>query len=145
MVLSSSSRFWGLFRTRCSLFPEVADVLLLLFVPTPHPPEAQSSAMMFDCLYMELSASLDHGTNELLEAAVRTARGDSVGPGWTDGDPGSGRRESLTSRAKRFLAGLVPRSYGRDRDRGRYREMSRHRGSKILRQKSRSCHDLSAL
>lgn len=107
--------------------------------------EAQSSAMMFDCLYMELSASLDHGTNELLEAAVRTARGDCVGPGWTDGDPGAGRRESLTSRAKRFLAGLVPRSHGRDRDRGRYREMSRHRGSKILRQKSRSCHDLSAL
>uniref|UniRef100_A0A668AM36 RAS (RAD and GEM)-like GTP binding 2 n=1 Tax=Myripristis murdjan TaxID=586833 RepID=A0A668AM36_9TELE len=83
-------------------------------------------AMMFDCLYMELSASLDHGTNELLEAAVRTARGDCVGPGWTDGDPGAGRRESLTSRAKRFLSGLVPRS-------------------KILRQKSRSCHDLSAL
>uniref|UniRef100_A0A3B5B443 RRAD and GEM like GTPase 2 n=1 Tax=Stegastes partitus TaxID=144197 RepID=A0A3B5B443_9TELE len=98
--------------------------------------EAQSSAMMFDCIYLELSASLDHGTNELLEAAVRTARGDCVGPGWTDGDPGSGRRESLTSRAKRFLAGLVPRSYGRDRDRDR---------GKILRQKSRSCHDLSAL
>uniref|UniRef100_A0A3B4GX83 RRAD and GEM like GTPase 2 n=1 Tax=Pundamilia nyererei TaxID=303518 RepID=A0A3B4GX83_9CICH len=94
--------------------------------------EAQSSAMMFDCLYLELSASLEHGTSELLEAAVRTARGDCVGPGWTDGDPGAGRRESLTSRAKRFLA-------------GRYREMSRHRGSKILRQKSRSCHDLSAL
>lgn len=109
--------------------------------------EAQSSAMMFDCLYLELSASLEHGTNELLEAAVRTARGDCVGPGWTDGDPGSGRRESLTSRAKRFLAGLVPRSYcrERDRDRGRYREMSRHRGSKIFRQKSRSCHDLSSL
>ncbi|XP_055359777.1 GTP-binding protein REM 2 isoform X2 [Betta splendens] len=107
--------------------------------------EAQSSALMFDCVYLELSASLDHGTNELLEAAVRTARGDCVGPGWTDGDPGAGRRESLTSRAKRFLAGLVPRSYGRDRDRCRYREMSRHRGSKILRQKSRSCHDLSAL
>lgn len=109
--------------------------------------EAQSSAVMFDCLYVELSASLDHGTTELMEAAVRTARGDCVGPGWSDGDPGSGRRESLTSRAKRFLAGLVPRSYGRDRDRdrGRYREMSRNRGSKILRQKSRSCHDLSAL
>lgn len=109
--------------------------------------EAQSSAMMFDCLYLELSASLEHGTNELLEAAVRTARGDCVGPGWTDGEPGSGRRESLTSRAKRFLAGLVPRSYcrERDRDRGRYREMSRHRGSKIFRQKSRSCHDLSSL
>ncbi|CAL1580133.1 unnamed protein product [Knipowitschia caucasica] len=109
--------------------------------------EAQSSAMMFDCLYLELSASLEHGTTELLEAAVRTARGDCVGPGWADGDPGAGRRESLTSRAKRFLAGLVPRSYcrERDRDRGRYREMSRHRSSKIFRQKSRSCHDLSSL
>ncbi|XP_068605349.1 GTP-binding protein REM 2 [Brachionichthys hirsutus] len=109
--------------------------------------EAQSSSAMLDGVYLELSASLDHGTNELLEAAVRTARGDCVGPGWTDGDPGAGRRESLTSKAKRFLAGLVPRSYGRDRDRDRglYREMSRRRGSKILRQKSRSCHDLSAL
>uniref|UniRef100_A0A8C7Y9K7 RAS (RAD and GEM)-like GTP binding 2 n=1 Tax=Oryzias sinensis TaxID=183150 RepID=A0A8C7Y9K7_9TELE len=87
---------------------------------------SEGGAMMFDCVYLELSASLDHGTNELLEAAVRTARGDCVGPGWMDGDPGAGRRESLTSRAKRFLAGLVPRS-------------------KIFRQKSRSCHDLSAL
>ncbi|XP_039999971.1 GTP-binding protein REM 2 [Xiphias gladius] len=147
-------------------FHRTAQLRLLLRESQPHTPiilvgnksdlvrsreisseEAQSSAMMFDCLYLELSASLDHGTNELLEAAVRTARGDCVGPGWADGDPGAGRRESLTSRAKRFLAGLVPRSYGRDRDRdrGRYREMSRHRGSKILRQKSRSCHDLSAL
>ncbi|KAM9322386.1 GTP-binding protein REM 2 isoform 2-T2 [Pholidichthys leucotaenia] len=145
-------------------FHRTAQLRLLLRESQPHTPiilvgnksdlvrtreisseEAQSCAMMFDCVYLELSASLEHGTNELLEAAVRTARGDCVGPGWTDGDPGAGRRESLTSRAKRFLAGLVPRSYGRDRERGRYREMSRHRGSKILRQKSRSCHDLSAL
>ncbi|XP_034412012.1 GTP-binding protein REM 2 [Cyclopterus lumpus] len=147
-------------------FHRIAQLRLLLRESQPHTPiilvgnksdlvrsreisseEAQSSSQMFDCLYLELSASLDHGTNELLEAAVRMARGDCVGPGWTDGEPGAGRRESLTSRAKRFLSGLVPRSYGRDRDRdrGRYREMSRHRGSKILRQKSRSCHDLSAL
>ncbi|XP_078120858.1 GTP-binding protein REM 2 [Sander vitreus] len=145
-------------------FHRTAQLRLLLRESQPHTPiilvgnksdlvrsreisseEAQSSAMMFDCLYMELSASLDHGTNELLEAAVRTARGDCVGPGWTDGEPGAGRRESLTSRAKRFLSGLVSYGRERDRDRGRYREMSRHRGSKILRQKSRSCHDLSAL
>ncbi|XP_056149841.1 GTP-binding protein REM 2 [Lampris incognitus] len=145
-------------------FHRTAQLRLLLRESQPHTPiilvgnksdlvrsreisteEGHSSAMMFDCLFLELSASLDHGTTELLEGAVRAARGDCVGPGWTDGDPGAGRRESLTSRAKRFLAGLVPRSYGRDRDRGRYREMSRHRGSKILRQKSRSCHDLSAL
>ncbi|KAM9791609.1 GTP-binding protein REM 2 [Syngnathus typhle] len=145
-------------------FHRTAQLRLLLRESQPHTPiilagnksdlvrsreisteEAQSSAMMFDCHYLEVSASLEHGTNELLEAAVRAARGDCVGPDWADGDPGSGRRESLTSRAKRFLAGLVPRSYGRERDRGRYREMSRRRGSKILRQKSRSCHDLSAL
>ncbi|XP_061926416.1 GTP-binding protein REM 2 [Entelurus aequoreus] len=146
-------------------FHRTAQLRLLLRESQPHMPiilagnksdlvrsreisaeEAQSSAMMYDCHYLELSASLEHGTNELLEAAVRTARGDCVGPDWAEGgEPGSGRRESLTSRAKRFLAGLVPRSYGRERERGRYREMSRHRGSKIFRQKSRSCHDLSAL
>uniref|UniRef100_A0AAR2IYG8 Small monomeric GTPase n=1 Tax=Pygocentrus nattereri TaxID=42514 RepID=A0AAR2IYG8_PYGNA len=106
--------------------------------------EAHSSAMVFDCLYLELSVSLDHRTNDLLEAAVRAARGHSLGPGWTEGSPGAGRRQSLTSRAKRFLSGLVPRSHhGRDRD--RERDLSRHRASRMLRQKSRSCHDLSAL
>ncbi|XP_076018213.1 GTP-binding protein REM 2 [Genypterus blacodes] len=147
-------------------FHRIAQLRLLLRESQPHTPiilvgnksdlvrsreisteEAQSSASMFDCLYLELSASLEHGTQELLEAAVRTARGDCVGPSWADGEYGGGRRESLTSRAKRFLSGLVPRSYGRDREqgRGRYRAMNRPKGSRILRQKSRSCHDLSAL
>lgn len=104
--------------------------------------EAHSNAMMFDCVYLELSVSLDHGTNELLETAVRAARGHSLGPGWTEGFPGGGRRQSLTSRAKRFLSGLVPRAHhGRER----IREQERHKGSRMLRQKSRSCHDLSAL
>lgn len=108
--------------------------------------EAHSSAMMFGCLYLELSVSLDHRTNDLLEAAVRAARGHSLGPGWTEGSPAAARRESMTSRAKRFLSGLVPRSHlGRDRDREGDRDLSRHRGSRMLRQKSRSCHDLSAL
>lgn len=106
--------------------------------------EAHSSAMMFGCLYLELSVSLDHRTNDLLEAAVRAARGHSLGPGWTEGSPTAARRESLTTRAKRFLSGLVPRSHlGRERDAPR--DLSRHRGSRMLRQKSRSCHDLSAL
>ncbi|GAA6106291.1 GTP-binding protein REM 2 [Tachysurus ichikawai] len=104
--------------------------------------EAHSHAMMFDCMYLELSVSLDHGTNELLETAVRAARGHSLGPGWTDGSPRGGRRESLTSKAKRFLSGLVPRSHhGRER----IREQERQRGNRMFRQKSRSCHDLSAL
>ncbi|XP_030630502.1 GTP-binding protein REM 2 [Chanos chanos] len=109
--------------------------------------EAHSTAVMFDCLYLELSASLDHRTSDLLDAAVRAARGHSLGPGWTEGAPGGGRRESLTSRAKRFLSGLVPRSHGRerDRDRTRDRDHSRNRACRMLRQKSRSCHDLSTL
>lgn len=109
--------------------------------------EAQSTANMSDCQYVELSASLDHGTLELLETTVRAGRGEIMeGPNYQDGE-GGGRRESLTSRAKRFLSGLVPRSYcrERDRDRGRYREMGRHRGNRMFRQKSRSCHDLSTL
>jgi hypothetical protein len=83
--------------------------------------------MMFDCLYLELSASLDHGTGELLESVVRAARGDCVGPGWTDGDPGSGRRESLTSKAKRFLDKMV----------------AKNNANVAFRLKSKSCHDLS--
>lgn len=112
--------------------------------------EAQSTAFMFDGLYLEVSASLDHRTNDLLEGAVRLARGHSLGPNWPDGPEAGasgGRRESLTSRAKRFLSGLVPRAHGRERDRDRERErdLSRHRSSRMMRQKSRSCHDLSAL
>ncbi|KAI2667769.1 GTP-binding protein REM 2 [Labeo rohita] len=149
-------------------FHRIAQLRLLLRETLPHTPiilvgnksdlvrsreisteEAHSSAMMFGCLYMELSVSLDHRTNDLLEAAVRAARGHNLGPGWTEGSPTAARRESLTSRAKRFLSGLVPRSHlgGRDRDRegARDRDLSRHRGSRMLRQKSRSCHDLSAL
>ncbi|XP_065123459.1 GTP-binding protein REM 2 [Paramisgurnus dabryanus] len=144
-------------------FHRIAQLRLLLRETLPHTPiilvgnksdlvrsreitveEAHSSAMHFGCLYLELSVSLDHHTNELLEAAVRAARGHSLGPGWTEGSPTAARRQSLTSRAKRFLSGLVPRSHlGRERDVAR--DLSRHRGSRMLRQKSRSCHDLSAL
>ncbi|KAJ8387629.1 hypothetical protein AAFF_G00151790 [Aldrovandia affinis] len=80
--------------------------------------EAHTSAVLFDCLYLELSASLDHRTSELLEGAVRAARGDSLGP---SGGAGGGRRESLTTRAKRFLSSLVPR-YPKEREREGERE-----------------------
>ncbi|KAL4657195.1 Rem2B-like [Arapaima gigas] len=96
--------------------------------------EAHASAQLFDGQYLEMSASLDHRTSELLDGAVRAARGHSPGFEGVDGSPGGGRRESLTSKAKRFLSSLVPR-YPRDRD----------RGGRVSRQKSRSCHDLSAL
>ncbi|XP_028857424.1 GTP-binding protein REM 2-like [Denticeps clupeoides] len=99
--------------------------------------EARSSAALFGSIYVEISASLDHRTSELLEAAVRIARGESPGPLGAGGEDGAGggRRESLTTRAKRFLASLVPR-YPRDREK---------EGGRFCRQKSRSCHDLGAL
>ncbi|XP_047231646.1 GTP-binding protein REM 2-like [Girardinichthys multiradiatus] len=97
--------------------------------------EAMSSAALYNCLYLEISASLDHRTPELLESAVRLARGQ---PPWPPGSSaedmcGGGQRESITTRAKRFLTNLMPR-YPREREVG-----------KFLRQKSRSCHDLGAL
>ncbi|XP_056133918.1 GTP-binding protein REM 2-like [Lampris incognitus] len=99
--------------------------------------EAMSSAALFECLYLEISASLDHRTPELLESAVRLARGLTPWPPGTSGEDmtGGGQRESITSRAKRFLSNLVPR-YPRDRER---------EAGKFFRQKSRSCHDLGAL
>ncbi|KAJ3598952.1 hypothetical protein NHX12_032915 [Muraenolepis orangiensis] len=94
--------------------------------------EAVSSAALFQCLYLEISASLDHRTPELLECAVRLARGQAP---WLGSDDMLGQRESITSRAKRFLTNLVPR-YPRDRER---------EAGRFFRQKSRSCHDLGAL
>ncbi|XP_013873849.1 GTP-binding protein REM 2 [Austrofundulus limnaeus] len=97
--------------------------------------EAMSSAALFSCLYLEISASLDHRTPELLECAIRLARGQPPWPPGTSPEDvcGGRQRESITTRAKRFLSSLVPR-YPRERDVG-----------KFLRQKSRSCHDLGAL
>ncbi|MEQ2182307.1 hypothetical protein GOODEAATRI_020935 [Goodea atripinnis] len=111
-------------------------LLLTLSLSSPFSPsEAMSSAALYNCLYLEISASLDHRTPELLESAVRLARGL---PPWPPGSSaedmcGGGQRESITTRAKRFLTNLMPR-YPREREVG-----------KFLRQKSRSCHDLGAL
>ncbi|KAA0718805.1 GTP-binding protein REM 2 [Triplophysa tibetana] len=126
-------------------FHRIAQLRLLLRETLPHTPlilvgnksdlvrsreisieEAHSSAMMFGCLYLELSVSLDHHTNDLLEAAVRAARGHSMGLGWTEGSPTAARRESLTTRAKRFLSGLVPeeKADGWNRDTSKMQQQS---------------------
>ncbi|XP_062857205.1 GTP-binding protein REM 2-like [Trichomycterus rosablanca] len=99
--------------------------------------EAQSNAALYESPYVELSASLDHGTSELLELAVRAARGENLGSLMACGSEGATgvRSESMTTRAKRFLANLVPR-YPREKERD---------GGRFFRQKSRSCHDLGAL
>ncbi|KAG9329424.1 hypothetical protein JZ751_005320 [Albula glossodonta] len=98
--------------------------------------EAESSALLFGCQYLELSVSLEHHTADLLEGVVRVARGQPVWPCGGAGSHGGARRESLTTRAKRFLSSLVPK-HPRERERGR--------GPRVYRQKSRSCHDLTAL
>ncbi|KAK1805515.1 hypothetical protein P4O66_019817 [Electrophorus voltai] len=99
--------------------------------------EARSCAALYESPYLELSASLDHGTAELLDLAVRTARGEMLGLQGSGGGAGAmgSRRVSLSTRAKRFLGSLLPR-YPREKDR---------EGGKFFRQKSRSCHDLGAL
>ncbi|KAA8589819.1 hypothetical protein FQN60_013184 [Etheostoma spectabile] len=122
-------------------FHRTAQLRLLLRETQPQTPiilvgnkKALSSAALFNCLYLEISASLDHRTQELLECVVRLTRGQSPWPPGTSAEDMSGsQRGSITSRAKRFLSSLVPR-YPRERD-----------VSKFMRQKSRSCHDLGAL
>ncbi|OWK09508.1 REM2 [Cervus elaphus hippelaphus] len=88
------------------------------------------------CKHIETSAALHHNTRELFEGAVRQIRlrrgRDGAGgprPEWgsPEGPAPPARRESLTKKAKRFLANLVPRN------------------AKFFKQRSRSCHDLSVL
>ncbi|XP_062459583.1 GTP-binding protein REM 2-like, partial [Pezoporus occidentalis] len=99
--------------------------------------EVRSLAAVLRCGHVETSAELRMGTEELFAAAVREGRGhrrrrrddvdadaDDVAADGCHGDSGAlRRRRSLTGRAKRFLAGLVP----------------------LSRQRSRSCSDLAGL
>uniref|UniRef100_A0A8C8RU42 RRAD and GEM like GTPase 2 n=1 Tax=Pelusios castaneus TaxID=367368 RepID=A0A8C8RU42_9SAUR len=91
--------------------------------------EGRSLAVMLSCKHIETSAVLHHNTQELFEGAVRQIRlrrRHPVGDREPSGAP-TGRRESLTKKAKRFLSGLVPRN-------GRF-----------FKQRSKSCNDLSVL
>ncbi|XP_045864267.1 GTP-binding protein REM 2 isoform X3 [Meles meles] len=98
--------------------------------------EGRHLAGTLSCKHIETSAALHHNTRELFEGAVRQirlrrGRSRAGGPrpewGCPDGPPPPARRESLTKKAKRFLANLVPRN------------------AKFFKQRSRSCHDLSVL
>ncbi|KAM9510381.1 GTP-binding protein REM 2 [Guaruba guarouba] len=95
--------------------------------------EIRGLASVLRCPHVETSAELRLGTEELFAAAVREGRGhrrrchdDEDAAAAADGCRGDGalrRRRSLTGRAKRFLAGLVP----------------------LSRQRSRSCSDLAGI
>ncbi|KAK2497175.1 hypothetical protein MC885_005540 [Smutsia gigantea] len=98
--------------------------------------EGRHLAGTLSCKHIETSAALHHNTRELFEGAVRQirlrrGRGCPGGPrhewGNPEGPAPPARRESLTKKAKRFLANLVPRN------------------AKFFKQRSRSCHDLSVL
>lgn len=102
----------------------------------PLPAEGRHLAGTLSCKHIETSAALHHNTRELFEGAVRQirlrrGRGHAGGPrperGSPEGPAPAARRESLTKKAKRFLANLVPRN------------------AKFFKQRSRSCHDLSVL
>ncbi|KAB1277260.1 GTP-binding protein REM 2 [Camelus dromedarius] len=116
-------------------------------LPPPHPAaglrlnrslpaEGRHLAGTLSCKHIETSAALHHNTRELFEGAVRQirlrrGRNRAGGPrpewGSPEGPTPPARRESLTKKAKRFLANLVPRN------------------AKFFKQRSRSCHDLSVL
>ncbi|XP_023562713.1 GTP-binding protein REM 2 isoform X2 [Octodon degus] len=98
--------------------------------------EGRHLAGTLSCKHIETSAALHHNTQELFEGAVRQIRlrrgrgrvgGQQPQSGSPEGPTPPARRESLTKKAKRFLANLVPRN------------------AKFFKQRSRSCHDLSVL
>ncbi|KAG8524144.1 GTP-binding protein REM 1 [Galemys pyrenaicus] len=90
--------------------------------------EGRACAVVFDCKFIETSATLQHNVAELFEGVVRQLRlrrRDSA----AREPPGSRRRSSLGQRAQRFLARLTARSAQRQ----------------ALKARSKSCHNLAVL
>ncbi|AWP02334.1 GTP-binding protein REM 1 [Scophthalmus maximus] len=92
--------------------------------------EGRACAVVFDCKFIETSASLQHNVAELFEGVVRQIR--------LRRDGGEGvqrrrsvykRKESLTQKARRFLDRLVARNNQR----------------MAVKVRSKSCHDLAVL
>ncbi|XP_041526731.1 GTP-binding protein REM 1 [Microtus oregoni] len=90
--------------------------------------EGRACAVVFDCKFIETSATLQHNVMELFEGVVRQLRlrrQDSMAPE----PPSPRRRASLGQRARRFLARLTARSAQR----------------RALKARSKSCHNLAVL
>ncbi|KAJ8339910.1 hypothetical protein SKAU_G00345430 [Synaphobranchus kaupii] len=92
--------------------------------------EGSTCAVVFDCKFIETSASLHHNVRELFEGIVRQVRlrKDSKEEN-ARRLANSKRRESVGKKAKRFLGRMAAR---------KNKKMA-------FRQKSKSCHDLSVL
>lgn len=92
------------------------------------PSEGRACAVVFDCKFIETSATLQHNVTELFEGVVRQLRlrrQDNAAPE----TPSPRRRASLGQRARRFLARLTARSARR----------------RALKARSKSCHNLAVL
>lgn len=90
--------------------------------------EGRACAVVFDCKFIETSATLQHNVTELFEGVVRQLRlrrQDNAAPE----TPSPRRRASLGQRARRFLARLTARSARR----------------RALKARSKSCHNLAVL
>ncbi|XP_061687910.1 GTP-binding protein REM 1 [Syngnathoides biaculeatus] len=85
--------------------------------------EGRACAAVFDCKFIETSASLQHNVGELFEGVVRQIRLRQRRPSCR------GPQESLAQRARRFLDRLVPRNNRRV----------------AVRVQSKSCRDLAVL
>ncbi|XP_061911830.1 GTP-binding protein REM 1 isoform X1 [Entelurus aequoreus] len=92
--------------------------------------EGRACAVVFDCKFIETSASLQHNVSELFEGVVRQLR---LRRHTTDASQRRcavhERKESITQKARRFLDRLVARNNQRV----------------ALKVRSKSCHDLAVL
>lgn len=106
------------------LFPVVAPPWLT----DPAPSEGRACAVVFDCKFIETSATLQHNVAELFEGVVRQLRLRRRNCAGRE-PPASRRRASLGQRARHFLARLTARSARR----------------RALKARSKSCHNLAVL
>ncbi|MBN3299448.1 RAD protein, partial [Amia calva] len=92
--------------------------------------EGRACAVVFDCKFIETSASLHHNVRDLFEGIVRQIRlrKDSKEDN-ARRMANSKRRESISKKAKRFLGRIV----------------AKNNKKMAFKQKSKSCHDLSVL
>ncbi|MBN3290843.1 RAD protein, partial [Polypterus senegalus] len=92
--------------------------------------EGRACAVVFDCKFIETSASLHHNVRDLFEGIVRQIRlrKDSKEDN-ARRLANSKRRESIGKKAKRFLGRIV----------------AKNNKKMAFKQKSKSCHDLSVL
>ncbi|XP_075993836.1 GTP-binding protein REM 1 isoform X2 [Genypterus blacodes] len=92
--------------------------------------EGRACAVVFDCKFIETSASLQHNVSELFEGVVRQIRLRRDATKAVQCQPcSSKRKDGVTQKARRFLDRLVARNNQR----------------MALRARSKSCHNLAVL